>query len=70
MMVAILSHGLLRPIFFEETVNSECYSSILHNTFVPHLLATGFLLQTRWFMQDGGRSHTLNVVLDFLYDTS
>jgi hypothetical protein len=70
MMVALLSHGLLGPIFCEETVNSECYSSMLHNTFAPHLLATGFLLQTRRFMQDGGRAHTLNAVLDFLHDTS
>jgi hypothetical protein len=62
--VAISSHGLLGPIFFEETVNSERYLSMLHNTFVPHLLATGLPLQTQWFMQDGARPHTANVVLD------
>jgi hypothetical protein len=49
--VAISSHGLLRPIFFEETVNIEHYLSMLWNTFVPHLLATGLPLQTQWFMQ-------------------
>jgi hypothetical protein len=67
---ATSSHGLLGPIFFEETVNSERYLSILRNTSVPHLLATGLLLQTYWFMQDGARPHTANVVLDFLHDTS
>jgi hypothetical protein len=36
--VAISSHGLLGLIFFEETVNSERYLSMLHSTFVPHLL--------------------------------
>jgi hypothetical protein len=24
---------------------------------------------TQWFMQDGARTHTANVVLDFLYET-
>jgi hypothetical protein len=51
----VTSHGPLRPIFCEETLNSEHYLSTLHNTFVSHLLATGLLLQThcQWFMQDG-----------------
>jgi hypothetical protein len=31
--VAILSYGLLGPIFFEETVNSERYLGMLVNTF-------------------------------------
>jgi hypothetical protein len=38
--------------FFEETVNSERYLSMLRDTFVPHLLATGLPLRTQWFMQD------------------
>jgi hypothetical protein len=67
--VAISSHGLLAPIFFEETVNGERYLSMLCNTFVPHLLATGLLLQTLWFMQDGERPQTANAVLDFPHDT-
>jgi hypothetical protein len=67
--VAIKSHVLLGTIFFEETVNSEFYLSMLCNTFMPPLLATGLLLKTRWFMQDGARSQTVNVVLDFLHDT-
>jgi hypothetical protein len=39
--VIISRHGLLGQIFFEETLNSELYLSILSNTFVPPLLATG-----------------------------
>jgi hypothetical protein len=42
--VATSSQGLLGPIFFEETVNSKHYLSMLHNTSVPHLLATGLPL--------------------------
>jgi hypothetical protein len=67
--VAVSSHGLLMPIFFEETVNSGCYLSKSCNTFEPHLLATGLPLQTQWFMQHGPRPHTANVVLDFPHDT-
>jgi hypothetical protein len=59
--VAISSHGLLGSIYFEETVNSERYLSMLRNTSVPHHLATGLPLQTHWFMQDGARPHTVNV---------
>jgi hypothetical protein len=36
---------------------------------VPHRLATGLPIQNQWFMQDGARPHTANVVLDFLHDT-
>jgi hypothetical protein len=67
--VAISRHGLLGPIFFEEKLNSEPNLSMLHNSFVPHLLFTGLLLQIQWFMQDGGRQYTANVVLDFLHHT-
>jgi hypothetical protein len=69
MWVTMSSHGLLGPIFFEEAVNSERYLSMGHNTSVPQLLATGLPLQTHWFMQDGVRPHTANVVLDFLHDS-
>jgi hypothetical protein len=67
--IIISSHGLLWPILFEETVKSEHYLSMLRNTFVANLLATGLPLQTLWFMQDGTRPHTASVVLDFLHDT-
>jgi hypothetical protein len=63
--VTILSHGLLGPIFFEETMNSERYLSMLCNTFVPHLLAAVLL-----FMWHGARPHTANLILGFLHDTS
>jgi hypothetical protein len=53
---------LLGSIFFEETVNSEHYLSMLWNTFLPHPLATGLPLLTKCFMQDGARLHTVNVV--------
>jgi hypothetical protein len=66
--VAISSHKHLGPISFEETVNSEHYLNMLCNTFVPHILATSLLLQTQWFMQEGARLHTANVVLDCLHD--
>jgi hypothetical protein len=66
--VALSSNGLLGPVSFEETVNSERYLSMLRNTSVPHLLATGLPLRTQWFMQDVARPHTANVVLDFLHD--
>jgi hypothetical protein len=42
------SHGLLGPIFFEETVNSEHYLRMLHNTFVPRLLATNLVVHAGW----------------------
>jgi hypothetical protein len=61
--VTISSHGLLGSIFFEETVNSKHYLSLLCKTFVPHLLATGLPLQTQWFMLDGARPYKANVVL-------
>jgi hypothetical protein len=64
MWVVISSHGLQGPIFFEETVKSERYLSMLRNAFVPHLFATYLP-----FMQDGARPHTADVVLDFLRGT-
>jgi hypothetical protein len=64
-LVSISSRGLLQPIFIEKTMKNECYLSMLHNTFVPHLFATGLSLQTQWFMQDGAWPHTANVVWTF-----
>jgi hypothetical protein len=58
--VAISSHGLLGPIFFEETVNTERYLSMLRNTFVPQLLATGLPLQIQWFIRmEPGRTQRM-----------
>jgi hypothetical protein len=39
---------LLGPIFFEETVNSECYLSMLRNTFLHHHLATNSVVHAGW----------------------
>jgi hypothetical protein len=66
--VSLSSHVLLGPVFYEESVNSDYYLSMLHNTSVPQLLATGLPLQSQWFMQDVARPNTANVVLDFLLD--
>jgi hypothetical protein len=65
--VAISSNGLLRTIFFEDAMNSERYLSMLHSTVMP-VLATDLLLYTQWFMQDGARPQTANVVFYFLHD--
>jgi hypothetical protein len=40
-----------------------CQFWCLSSTFVPHVTA-GLPLQTQWFMQDGARPHTPNVVLE------
>jgi hypothetical protein len=67
--VAISIHGPLGPIFFEERANSGRYVSLLRSTVVPRFLAAGLSLHTQWFIQDGDRPHTANVVLYFLHDT-
>jgi hypothetical protein len=67
--VAISSHGIIGPFFFNETVNAERYLDVLGNSFVPHLIATGLPFDTQWFMQDGATPHTANAVLDVLHET-
>jgi hypothetical protein len=42
---------------------------MLRNNFMPQLIATELPINTQWFMQDGARPHTANVVLDFLYES-
>jgi hypothetical protein len=63
--VAISSHGLIGPIFFNETVNSQLYLHTLQNEFLPKLMATQLTIRKQWFMQDGSTPHTANAVLDF-----
>jgi hypothetical protein len=46
----VTGHGLLGPIFLEETVSSECYLSMLHNT-----LCFTFLLQVCHYKLPGSR---------------
>jgi hypothetical protein len=43
---------------------------MLPDNFVPQLTAAEVPINAQWFMQDGGRRHTANVVLDFLNETS
>jgi len=64
----VSTHGIIGPFFFDDTVTKERYK-YLENSFIPHLLATGLPIHTQWFMQDGARPYTANVVLDFLYET-
>jgi hypothetical protein len=56
--VAISNHEIIRQLFFDVTINSGHVAL--------QLIATGLLINTQWFMQDGARPHTANVVLDFL----
>jgi hypothetical protein len=58
-----------QAIFFYYMVKSDHYLAVLHNNFMLQLTATGLPTNTQWFMQDGARPHTANVVLDFLYVT-
>lgn len=66
--VAMSSHGIIGPFFFDATVTGERYLDMLRNQFFPQLMSSGLPLQTQWFMQDGARPHTANVVLDFLHE--
>jgi hypothetical protein len=45
--VAISSHGIIGPVFFNETVNSYCYLAILHNNFMLQLIATELPISTQ-----------------------
>ena len=65
---AMSSHGIIGPFFFNDTVNSVRYNDMLLNFFIPQLLARGLPMNTQWFMQDGARPHTANLVLDLLHE--
>jgi hypothetical protein len=45
--------GMLGLVFFEETVKNERHLSMLCNTSVPHLLATGLPLYTQSVVHAG-----------------
>jgi hypothetical protein len=64
--VALSSHGLIGPVFFNETVNAQRFKNMLENEFMPTLLATQVPIRTQWFMQDGATPHTADSVLVFL----
>ena len=36
---------------------------------MPQVFDPGMPRQTQWFMQDGARRHTANVILDFVHET-
>ncbi|KAJ4441976.1 hypothetical protein ANN_11840 [Periplaneta americana] len=65
---AISNHGIISPIFFEETVNQVRYKIMLKSSFIAHLMAKDLPMETQWFMQDGARPHTANTVLDYLHE--
>jgi hypothetical protein len=58
--VAISSHGILGPFFFDGMV-------MLSSVFVPELLGNRLLINAEWFVQCGARSHMANVVFDILH---
>ena len=62
------THGIIGPFFFDDTVTKERYKDMLENSFIP-ISWQQVSLYTQWFMQDGARPYTANVVLDFLYET-
>lgn len=51
--------------FFDETVNSVNYLEMLEGEFIPFLRNNNILDET-YFMQDGAKPHTSNVLMDYL----
>jgi hypothetical protein len=49
-------------------INCSCYLVLLWKNLKLQLLATEILVHIQWFMQDGAKLHTANVVLDFLHE--
>jgi hypothetical protein len=43
----ISSHGIIRPFFFEDMANSDCYLAMLCNNFMLQLIATGLPISTQ-----------------------
>lgn len=68
---ALSSSGIIGPYFFENergeavTVNSERYSQMLQNFFIPQIAQYGV---TGFFQQDGATSHTARVSMNILKD--
>lgn len=62
---ALPNKGIIPFIMRDETVNSQNH---LQKSFVPKLRRMG-ILKTSWFMQDGARPHTANIVLAYLKRT-
>jgi hypothetical protein len=72
---AINSTGIIGPFFFQdqdgntETINSDCYLSLLKYKFLPALRRKGVDMRQTWFQQDGAAPHTAQRVLDWLKKT-
>lgn len=64
--LAISSHEVIGPSFFNWTVNCQQYLHMLHIDFAPQSVATQLPISTKWFMQDGATPHTADTVLNFL----
>lgn len=63
---ALSSKGIIEVIL-HQNVTSQSYITLLENDFIPALIGIGDnCLNEDWFMQDGARPHTANVVLDYL----
>jgi hypothetical protein len=60
--VPIWSLGILGPVFFEETVNSERHLTCCTIICASPFFATDLSLQTQWFMHDRARAHSVNVI--------
>jgi hypothetical protein len=65
---AMSSYRIIGSFFSGEMVNSDCHLAILCNMFIPQLTLTGFWISTQWFMQDGARPHTTNIILVFMHE--
>ena len=62
---ALCADGIIGPFFFDENVNSERYTEMLENEFIPLAQATD-RVEGYWFMQDGARPHRTNQVFEVL----
>jgi hypothetical protein len=67
---ALSSSGIIGPYFFEDcegkavTVNSERYSKMLEDFFLPEIRRNN--LQNHWMQQDGATAHTARPSMDVL----
>jgi hypothetical protein len=58
-VVAISSHGTIRRFYFDNTVNTNRYLTMLPNNLTPQLFATGIPKHTQWSPHDGVKSRKL-----------
>ncbi len=59
------AHGIIGPVFLQETVNAENYRALLENDICPELESRGHLKKAI-FQQDRAKPHTSNENLLFL----